>query len=57
MNIPDHIFKAYDIRGLLAEVSTEIASQVGIAVVKKTGAKIVVVGRDMRKTSPELAQA
>ncbi|MFH1632049.1 MAG: phosphomannomutase/phosphoglucomutase [bacterium] len=57
MNIPRHIFKAYDIRGLLAEVTPEIAEAVGFALVEKTGAKRVVVGRDMRETSPELAVA
>ena len=57
MDIPKHIFRAYDIRGLLAEVTPEIAKAVGQALVVKTGAKIVIVGRDMRETSPELQLA
>lgn len=57
MEIPAHIFRAYDIRGLLEEVTSEIARQVGSALVSKTGAKTVIVGRDMRVTSPELEQA
>lgn len=57
MEIQKHIFKAYDIRGLLDEVTPEIAKKVGMALVKKTRAKMVVVGRDMRKTSLALAQA
>ncbi len=54
MQIPEHIFKANDIRGLLAEVTTEIAYLSGRAIVRKTGAKTVVVGRDMRSTSEAL---
>lgn len=57
MPIPSHIFRAYDIRGLLEEVTPEIARHVGKALVHMTGAKTVVVGRDMRATSPELLQA
>ena len=57
MEIPKHIFRAYDIRGLLAEVTPDIARVVGMALVSKTGAKTVIVGRDMRATSPELEQA
>ena len=57
MDIPKHIFRAYDIRGLLAEVTPEIARAVGQALVRKTSAKTVVVGRDMRETSPELQAA
>ncbi len=57
MNIPSHIFRAYDIRGLLEEVTVDIARTVGKALVTKTGAKSVIVGRDMRTTSFELEQA
>ena len=57
MNIPRHIFKSYDIRGLLEEVTPEIAELVGAAVVDLTGAKVVVVGRDMRPTSQALQDA
>ena len=55
--MPNHIFRAYDIRGLLAEVTPEIARAVGQALVAKTQAKTVIVGRDMRETSPELQKA
>ncbi|MCX6715225.1 MAG: phosphomannomutase/phosphoglucomutase [Candidatus Uhrbacteria bacterium] len=57
MEIPKHIFRAYDIRGLLEEVTVDIARVVGMALVSKTGAKTVIVGRDMRATSPELEAA
>ncbi|MFA6130960.1 MAG: phosphomannomutase/phosphoglucomutase [Patescibacteria group bacterium] len=57
MIYPQHIFKANDIRGLLHEVTPEIAEAVGKRLVEKNQAKIIVVGRDMRKTSPELAEA
>ena len=57
MEIPKHIFRAYDIRGLLHEVTVDIARVVGMALVSKTGAKTVIVGRDMRETSPELQRA
>lgn len=56
--IPEHIFKSYDIRGLVdGELSVELAERVGRAVVAFTGAKCVVLGRDMRETSPEFAKA
>ena len=57
MELPKHIFRAYDIRGLLAEVTPEIAKVVGQALVAKTQAINVIVGRDMRETSPELQAA
>ena len=58
MKIPEHIFKSYDIRGLVdGELSEELAKRVGRAVTLHTGARTVVVGRDMRETSPLFAQA
>jgi len=57
MKFPDHIFRSYDIRGLLAEVTPELAKKVGQVLVQKTQAKTVVAGRDMRATSPELLVA
>jgi len=57
MNIDPKIFKAYDIRGLEGEVTPEAAERIGRAVVKYTGAETVIVGRDMRASSPKLAQA
>lgn len=57
MIFPEHIFKANDIRGLLPEITEDLARAAGYALVKKTGAKMVVVGRDMRETSEALAAA
>jgi len=51
------VFRANDIRGLLEEITPELARQAGKALVVKTGAKTVIVGRDMRSTSPELLVA
>lgn len=52
-NFEPKIFKAYDIRGLAAsELPVELANRVGRAVVELTKADVVVVGRDMRTTSP-----
>lgn len=57
MEFPTHIFRSYDIRGLIEEVTEDIAERAGYFLVQKTNAKTVVVGRDMRSTSPALAQA
>jgi phosphomannomutase len=64
MKIPRHIFKAYDIRGLVGEeVTPELAAHVGRAFVTLVGRELpesplrVVVGRDMRSSSPELRDA
>lgn len=49
------IFKAYDIRGIFpAEINEETAYAIGRAYVTFTGAKKVVVGRDMRPHSADL---
>ncbi len=57
MPIPHHIFRSYNIRGLLHEVTPEVAQKAAHALLVITDAKKVVVGRDMRETSPELAEA
>jgi phosphomannomutase len=57
MPIDSKIFKAYDIRGLAEEVTPELAERVGRAIVAFTGADCVVVGRDMRSSSPALLKA
>jgi phosphomannomutase len=57
MTFPEHIFRSYDIRGKLDEVTEEIAYQVGAAMVVKKGARTLIVGRDMRETSPALKAA
>lgn len=52
------LFKAYDIRGLSpGEIDEDFAYRVGQAVVKFTKAKTVVVGKDMRETTPSLFAA
>ena len=54
------VFKAYDVRGLVPEqVDEDLARAVGGAFVAVTGASAggVVVGRDMRPSSPGMAQA
>lgn len=51
------IFKAYDIRGIYPnEINAEIAEAIGRAYIEFTGAKKVVVGRDMRPHSEPLFQ-
>ena len=51
-------FKAYDIRGKYPqEVNEDLAYHVGRAVAKYFKAKTIVVGRDMRNSSPTLADA
>lgn len=54
------VFKAYDVRGLVPEQIDEVfARAVGAAFVRVTGATggAVVVGHDMRPSSPALAEA
>lgn len=63
INVPKHIFKAYDIRGLIdSEVTPELAYQIGRAFVTLRGRELpdrqlrIVVGEDMRPSSPGLAK-
>ncbi|MCB9799083.1 phosphomannomutase/phosphoglucomutase [Candidatus Nomurabacteria bacterium] len=64
MQIPEHIFKAYDIRGLVeTELSPELAYGIGkafVAFLKQKGTdmdgKFLVLGYDMRKTSQDYAK-
>jgi phosphomannomutase len=52
------IFKAYDIRGIYpAEVNEAIAFKIGAAFVELLGARTIVIGYDMRLSSPPLADA
>ena len=52
------IYKAYDIRGIYPEqLNEEIAEHIGRAYIEFTGAKKVVVGRDMRPHSKPLFDA
>lgn len=51
-------FKAYDVRGRIGDtLDTEIAQDVGRAVAEVLGARCVVVGRDIRDSSPALCEA
>jgi phosphomannomutase len=59
-SVVDAVIKAYDIRGTVpAQLTTDLAKAVGAAFVRMLGAHggTVVVGEDMRPSSPELAQA
>lgn len=52
------IFKAYDVRGTYPdELDKTIAKQIGKAFATLTQASAVIIGRDMRVSSPELAKA
>ncbi len=56
--VVDAVFKAYDVRGTVPEqVDDELAHAVGNAFVQVTAADQVVVGHDMRPSSPGLAAA
>ncbi|HEX5494845.1 MAG TPA: phosphomannomutase/phosphoglucomutase [Mycobacteriales bacterium] len=58
--MPDYsrLVKAYDIRGEVpAQLNTGIAEKAGALFVRLTGAERIVVARDMRSTSPDLAHA
>lgn len=65
MSFPEHIFKAYDIRGLAdGELSADFAYKLGRAFILflreediDLTAKKVVAGRDMRPSSPDLQKA
>ncbi len=52
------LFKAYDVRGLVPDqIDEELARRVGAAFVAVTGADRVVVGHDMRPSSPGMSRA
>ncbi len=51
-------FKAYDVRGRVPEeFNADLACRIGAALVRFTGAKEVVLGRDARLSSPDIADA
>ncbi len=51
-------FKAYDIRGKVpGELNADLAYKIGRAIPKYMEVKTAVIGRDVRKSSPELAEA
>jgi len=56
-NIDPSIFKAYDIRGTYPnQINKEIAGKIGRGLVAYLKPKSVVVGRDMRLSSPEVRE-
>ncbi|MFK0293166.1 phosphomannomutase/phosphoglucomutase [Streptomyces sp. NPDC090442] len=58
--MPDYsrLVKAYDIRGAVpSELNTDIAAKAGAVFIRLTGAERIVTARDMRDTSPALAEA
>ena len=58
MTINPAIFKAYDVRGLYpSEINEEAARLIGRGFVAYLGAKRIAVSRDMRLSSPSVAQA
>ncbi len=58
MKINPSIFKSYDIRGIYpTDLNEETAELIGRGFVEYTGAKKVVVGKDMRLSSPALFEA
>jgi len=58
MNVNADIFKAYDVRGIYpGEVNEEAARAIGAAFAAYLKARRVAVGRDMRLSSPALADA
>jgi phosphomannomutase/phosphoglucomutase len=51
----DHIFRAYDIRGIFGEdLTEEVATKIGVAMAKFLEGKTVVVGRDVRISGEKL---
>ena len=58
MAVDEKIFKAYDIRGVYPEeLDEDTAYRIGRAFVMFLGCKEVVIGQDMRKSSPSLFEA
>ena len=52
------VFKAYDVRGVVPdELDAELVRRIGAAFVTWSGAAEILVGRDARLSSPELAEA
>ncbi len=58
MSEPLQCFTAYDVRGRVPEeLNSDIAARIGLAFCKRINAGKIVVGRDMRLSSPEIAEA
>ena len=55
---PARIFKAYDVRGVVPdELDSDLARLIGAAFAEWSGAPQILIGRDARLSSPELASA
>src|SRR5271165_6313441 len=53
-----HVFKAYDIRGVVPDdLDALMCRAIGVAVARFTGAPTILVARDMRESGVELAEA
>ena len=58
MSEPLQCFTAYDVRGRVPEeLNSDIAGRIGLAFCSRINARKVVIGRDMRLSSPEIAEA
>ncbi len=61
MNLPEEIFKAYDIRGIVDKsLTTDIVTLIGQALgseARDKGIDTIVIGRDGRLSGPKLAEA
>ena len=54
----DRVFKAYDVRGVVPDdLDADLARSIGAAFADWTGLPSILLGRDSRLSSPELAQA
>ncbi|HEU5475858.1 MAG TPA: phosphomannomutase/phosphoglucomutase [Actinophytocola sp.] len=52
------VVKAYDIRGIVgAQLDTDVVRDIGAAFARLVGGAAIVIGHDMRASSPELASA
>ena len=61
MQLPEHIFRAYDIRGIVDRDLTEAnVQQIGLGfatLMRQEGRKTIAIGHDVRATSPIFARA
>ena len=58
MTEPLHCFTAYDVRGRIpTELNSDLAGRIGLAFCRRIEARRIVVGRDMRLSSPEIVQS
>ena len=61
VQLPEHIFRAYDIRGIVGEdLTEEIVRQIGLGygtMMVSEGRRSIAVGHDVRESSPRFAAA